>query len=892
MRKDKKRAGKVCVHSMVIVLMCAGLALADFAESISKFEIDQGTLDSVQATFGVPLRGSWGNEAISLLAAPHTSDYCLHYSNRFVVRMKYASVMELRIQSPNLGYVWQESVVIGSNVEDVFSAAGTPDVIVEGRPNGGLAGVFFQDIDGRPGDCYYYCPDKHVRFYFSNYRVSAVHVMRSDYDSMFGAAMLDDLAPYQDVRWLESSPVIDVNGEMLKSLTFNSHSRWSQETALHAQDVMAAAKTPGLGVDGLHRKGVTGHGVAIGVIGEALLLDHEEYDGKITEYHNPLNVRAHNDRGAAVLSLVVGQSIGTAPEANVHYAACRDGVYEVDYVRSLYWLIQKNETLADSEKIRVVAAAAAPGEEGIPSPPGAYLNWRTACAAAEEAGIVVLDATQYRRLFDACWYDLAEPDRLESCTPGYPGVKGRFNDEYLLVPTSQRTVAEQYESGVSTYQYLGRHGMSWSTPYAAGVLAMGWQVAPDMSGPQMVEALLASAYEHEDLVQIIHPQRFIHSVGAEPAVYYVDLSATGDLDGGSWHNAYHDLQDALARTVYGDMIMVAEGRYLADRGTEDRQATFTLQKGVSIVGGYPAGGGEQNAQTHVTVLSGDLLQNDDAESLETLFDNSLHVVTASYTDAHTRLEGVTVTAGYTQDEVGAGLFAIRGDLTVENCLFKGNRAYSGGALGLLLSDPSISSSQFLGNVAEDLGGAILNDQHSSPTLTHCILSENRSGALGGAMANCDYGCDPIVIQCTVANNAAQIKAGGIYSWAGSPTLTHCILWGNQDAAGQDESSQLQHEAGSRPVINYCCIQEWSGLWKGQGNFSEAPLFADPGAHDYHLKSESGRWNDEAQAWGQDAETSPCIDAGDPQLDCSMEPDLNSQRLNLGAFGGSTHASLS
>jgi serine protease AprX len=686
--------------------------------------------------------------------------------------------------------------------------------------------------------------------------------------------------------------MIDVNGEMLKSLTFNSGSRWSQQTALHAQDVMTAAKTPGLGVDGLHRKGVTGHGVAIGVIGEALLLDHEEYDGKITDYHNPLNVRAHNDRGAAVLSLMVGQTIGTAPEASVYYAVCRDGLYEVDYVKSLYWLMRKNETLADSKKIRVVAVATAPGEVGVPSPPGAYLNWRTACVAAEEAGIVVLDATQYRRLFDACWYDLAEPDRLELCTPGYPDVTGRFGDEYLLVPTSQRTVAEQYESGVSTYQYLGRHGMSWTTPYAAGVLAMGWQVAPDMSGPQMVEALLASSYDHEALVQIIHPQRFIHAIGAEPAVYYVDPSATGDLDGGSWRTAYHDLQDALAQTVYGDMIMVAEGHYLPDRGTADRQATFTLQKGVSIVGGYPAGGGEQDVKAHVTVLSGDLGQNDEAQSLETLFDNSLHVVTASYTDELTRLEGLTVTGGYTQDEVGAGLFGVYGDLTVKDCVFKGNRAYRGGAMGLRHSDPSISSSQFLDNAAEDLGGAILNDEHSSPTLTHCILGDNRSDAQGGAMANCDYGCDPLMIQCTVANNTAEVKAGGIYSWAGSPTLTHCIVWGNQDAGGQDESSQLQHEAGSRPVINYCCIEAWSGLWRGQGNFSEAPLFADPAAHDYHLKSESGRWSDQAQEWQQDAETSPCIDAGDPQLDRRMEPGPNGQRLNLGAFGGSAHASLS
>ncbi len=140
-------------------------------------------------------------------------------------------------------------------------------------------------------------------------------------------------------------------------------------------------------------------------------------------------------------------------------------------------------------------------------------------------------------------------------------------------------------------------------------------------------------------------------------------------------------------------------------------------------------------------------------------------------------------------------------------------------MALLMSHPSISSSEFVGNVAEDRGGAVLNTQHSSPSFTNCLFSDNSSGTCGGAMANCDYACDPILTDCTVTGNTAKEKAGGIYSWAGSPVLTHCIIKLNQDAEGQDESSQLQHDAGSKPVINYCGIQGWSGIWKGQGNYN-------------------------------------------------------------------------
>ncbi len=892
MLKCGRRAGRVRAHLVIIILLIAGASSANVVQSINEFDIDQGTLESVQAAFGAPVTGSWGSQKIAPSAGSVTQDYCLHYGNQFFVRMNYSWVLELRIQSANLGYAWQDSVVIGSSLDDVFSEVGSPDSFVEGQPNGGMGGVFYRDIGGLQGDCYYYCPEKNVRFYFCNYRVSAIHLTRSDYGCFFGAGVLDDVISYQDVRWLDLVSIDNLENDDLLSLTYNSNTTWAPAVKAQAQDTMEAAKTPGLGVRRLHDKGLTGQGVSVGLIGEALWLDHAEYAGKIAEYHNPLYVRAHNDKGAGIVSLLVGETIGTAPHASLYYAACREGVYEVDYARSLHWIIRKNEVLSESKKIRVVAVAAVPGEEGHPSPMTAHMNWRKACVAAEEAGILVLDTTTHRRLFDACSYDLSEPDRLECCTPGYPDVEGRYSDAHLLVPTSQRTVAEQYKPGVSTYQYHGRHDSGWTTPYAAGVLALGWQVAPNLPGDQMVDALLGSSYDHADLVQIIHPQKFVYSLGSTPATYYVDLSAAGSNDGSSWNDAFNDLQDALARTVYGDKILVAEGIYLPDQGTGNTQGTFALQKGVAIEGGYPAGGGERDVQAYVTVLSGDLLGNDKAQDVDRFSDNSVHVVTASYTDENTILDGARVTAGYAPDDMGAGLFAVYGDFVIKNCVFEGNHAYQGGAMGLLLSRPDIRATTFSSNASEDLGGAVLNDQHSSPRFTHCMFSENSSGIHGGAMANCDYACDPILIQCTLANNVAENKAGGIYSWAGAPTLTHCIVWGNRDAQGQNESAQLQHDAGSKPVTHYCCIQDWSGVWKGQGNFSADPLFVDLENEDYHLKSECGHWDAFSQQWQLDTQTSPCIDAGDPELECQVEPNSNGNCPNLGAYGNSCYASKS
>jgi len=62
--------------------------------------------------------------------------------------------------------------------------------------------------------------------------------------------------------------------------------------------------------------------------------------------------------------------------------------------------------------------------------------------------------------------------------------------------------------------------------------------------------------------------------------------------------------------------------------------------------------------------------------------------------------------------------------------------------------------------------------------------------------------------------------------------------------------------------------------------------------DYHLKSQAGRWDAGTQGWVKDDVTSPCIDAGDPDADYGDELWPHGQRLNMGAYGGTSEASLS
>ncbi len=90
---------------------------------------------------------------------------------------------------------------------------------------------------------------------------------------------------------------------------------------------------------------------------------------------------------------------------------------------------------------------------------------------------------------------------------------------------------------------------------------------------------------------------------------------------------------------------------------------------------------------------------------------------------------------------------------------------------------------------------------------------------------------------------------------------------------------------------------FSPIWENADGIedSENPICkTDLGANEvwqlYHLKSENGRW-DGAQ-WVNDANTSPCIDAGDPTSDFLNEPAPNGNRINIGTFGNTTEASKS
>jgi subtilisin family serine protease len=83
---------------------------------------------------------------------------------------------------------------------------------------------------------------------------------------------------------------------------------------------------------------------------------------------------------------------------------------------------------------------------------------------------------------------------------------------FIFAPASARTAAEQYSPQYESYQYSGLGGQSWAVPYVAGVLALGWQIDPELSNDDILELLFESAYTDSANNKIINPGAFIKAI--------------------------------------------------------------------------------------------------------------------------------------------------------------------------------------------------------------------------------------------------------------------------------------------------------------------------------------------------------------------------------------------
>jgi predicted outer membrane repeat protein len=275
-------------------------------------------------------------------------------------------------------------------------------------------------------------------------------------------------------------------------------------------------------------------------------------------------------------------------------------------------------------------------------------------------------------------------------------------------------------------------------------------------------------------------------------------------------------------------------------------------------------------------------------------------------------EGTLELAGSTFEsnmaELGGAIeVSSREPASVTGCSFTRNWAVGpGGAINSGTTPLTLDNCRFSGNIA-NTGGALYNS-YGHVVLTASVFAGNRAEGFGGAISSRCALLD--ITNCTFVDNLASRGATLVLSPGNMPlgerrptTISNCILW--------DKGPSSLDTTDCTVSITYSNIK---GGWPGAGNIDTDPFFAkvgywsdpaDPNVvvepdfanavrvdGDYHLKSRAGRWDPASQIWTQDAVTSPCIDAGDPDSPTGEEPLPHGTVINMGAYGGTAEASKS
>lgn len=355
---------------------------------------------------------------------------------------------------------------------------------------------------------------------------------------------------HADIRWYDGRKMTAEEKARLEgcipNITFNEDTVFPDglQDAFPAKECLEAGKSPGLGVGGLHDRGITGKGVSIAVIDQVLYTDHPEYASKLALYEE-MHVTPNQTgsmHAAALASLAVGEHCGVAPDAKLYFWGFDNVIsWEEEGENNLAWeeyarvidrIIEVNKTLPADDKIRVIAIArgyAPTGEEKEDERLQVLLD---AIERAKKEGMFVLTtSTEQNYDFFSAFHTEApfaglgkidpagDPDSVANYTLGsWQWASADMFVNSLLVPMDGRTTADMWGD---TYVYYADGGWSWTVPYVAGIYALCCQVRPDIGPEEFYRAAMDTFTEitrtqpggsQSYTFHVINPQALISSL--------------------------------------------------------------------------------------------------------------------------------------------------------------------------------------------------------------------------------------------------------------------------------------------------------------------------------------------------------------------------------------------
>ena len=380
--------------------------------------------------------------------------------------------------------------------------------------------------------------------------------------------------------------------------------------------------------------------------------------------------------------------------------------------------------------------------------------------------------------------------------------------------------------------------------------------------------------------------------------FHVDASASPGGDGRSWATAFRDLREALeaAPGIGSGLtdIWVREGVYRPIPAGPAPLEPFYVKSQTRVYGGFDGTEtdlAQRHPALHPTVLSGDLLGNDDASDASRA-DNSRLVLAIGPWDHResVRLDGLVFAGGFggrvsngsTFPFTGSGVMLL-GSVDIAGCTFTDIRR--GCALDVVQgSDVRVVGCRFLGNHATVDSG--------SYGMGACRIGGDGNSSAKAVFADCEFTGNSAVRgagivtsgatwvwNCTFYGNSAEQEGGAIEAYYHCPRLIvgNSLLWGNHAASDPDISVVGQ----TYFRVDSSLFQGGSTSSWGTGNIEGPPRLFDPEGPDGIL----GTIDDDLTP----RTSSPAVDAGNNALlpldvlDIDLDGDVD-EPLPLDAAG--------
>jgi hypothetical protein len=372
-------------------------------------------------------------------------------------------------------------------------------------------------------------------------------------------------------------------------------------------------------------------------------------------------------------------------------------------------------------------------------------------------------------------------------------------------------------------------------------------------------------------------------------LYFVDASVPSSGTGtGTWANAKKTIQEALDDPNATE-VRVAAGTYRPtkrDNLLDPRSATIHLRKNLSLLGGWPVGGGlpgSRNPELHITTITGDVF-GDDGPNFSNYGDNCYRVLSAIslvddefpeqsiYVDDTAVVNGFTIAAGSADDPAlpsGGGLRCEQASPTIIRCNFLACRSSVNGG-GIYALDNAFSgfttvtpmrlvNCTFAGCAADGFGGGMGCDR-THIQLTNCVFTGCAAGEVGGGLA-CKESAVPTLIHCTFASNTlgpAGLAGAGAsidsIEVAANGLVQGCVIWQNSPD-GLLVGPPCVSPPAPCGVVNVRTSNIQGGVpthaVSGTGNITADPLFIDANGAD----AVAGTLDDDLRL----RNGSPCLD---------------------------------